>query len=129
MLFTSGALVAPRSVAWALGAPEGDRSIVTTALGTSAASPRTAVTMPLHRSAPLGEPVTFVVTNAGGGRHDLVVKLEFRGIQQRSLATNLLPGEPREATFTFGASVDWETECPVGKHRALGMQGTIHVSE
>ncbi len=84
---------------------------------------------PASITAPLGEPVTSVVTNAGGGRHDLVVKLEFRGIQQRSFATNLLPGETREATFTFGASVDWETECPVGKHRALGMQGTIHVPE
>jgi len=84
---------------------------------------------PASITVPLGEPVTFVVTNAGGAQHNLVVELESRRIEQRLFATNLLPGEKRRVTFTFDASGNWEKYCPVGNHRALGMQGTIQVAE
>jgi plastocyanin len=130
LLFTLGLLVAPRSVAWALDAPARDRSFLATAPDTSVAITLTEFTItPASITVPLGEPVTFVVTNAGGAQHNLVVELESRGIEQRLFATNLLPGETRRVTFTFDASGNWEMYCPVGNHRALGMQGTIQVAE
>jgi plastocyanin len=130
LLFTLGLLVAPRSVAWALDAPARGRSFLATAPDTSVAITLTEFTItPASITVPLGEPVTFVVTNAGGAQHNLVVELESRGIEQRLFATNLLPGETRRVTFTFDASGNWEMYCPVGNHRALGMQGTIQVAE
>ncbi|ACM05290.1 cupredoxin domain-containing protein [Thermomicrobium roseum] len=129
LLFTLGLLVVPRSVAWALDAPARDRSFLATAPDTSVAITLTEFTItPASITVPLGEPVTFVVTNAGGAQHNLVVELESRGIEQRLFATNLLPGETRRVTFTFDASGNWEMYCPVGNHRALGMQGTIRVT-
>ena len=84
---------------------------------------------PATITVPLGEPVTFVVTNTGGAQHNLEVELESRGIEQRLFQTNLMPGETRRATFTFEAAGEWEMYCPVGNHRALGMEGTIVVAE
>lgn len=83
---------------------------------------------PATITVPLGEPVTFVVTNAGGAQHNLEVELEDRGIEQRLFATNLMPGETRQATFTLTEPGEWEMYCPVGNHRTLGMQGTILVA-
>jgi len=129
LLFTLGLLVAPRSVAWALDAPARGRSFRATAPDTSVTITLTEfTTTPASITVPLGEPVTFVVTNAGGAQHNLV-GLESCGIEQRLFATNLLPGETRRVTFTFDASGNWEMYCPVGNHRALGMQGTIQVAE
>ncbi len=102
----------------------------------SAAAPDITVTITLTEfsitpatiTVPLGEPVTFVVTDAGGAQHNLEVELEDRGIEQRLFATNLMPGETRQATFTFTEPGEWEMYCPVGNHRTLGMQGTILVA-
>lgn len=58
---------------------------------------------PSSLSVPLGEPVTVIVTNAGGAQHKLVVELQAQGITQRLFDTNLLPGETRQATFVFTA--------------------------
>ena len=84
---------------------------------------------PSSLSVPLGEPVTFIVTNTGGAQHNLEVELEAQGIEQRLFDTNLMPGETRQATFTFTAPGQWIMYCPVGNHRALGMQGTISVAQ
>jgi len=102
----------------------------------SAAAPDITVTITLTEfsitpatiTVPLGEPVTFVVTNTGGAQHNLEVELEDRDIEQRLFATNLMPGETRQATFTFTEPGAWEMYCPVGNHRTLGMQGTILVA-
>ncbi|MBX6755368.1 MAG: cupredoxin domain-containing protein, partial [Thermorudis peleae] len=79
-------------------------------------------------SVPAGVPVTFVVRNAGQVQHNLTVELESQGIEQTLFATNLAPGETRQATYTFSAAGTWEMYCPVDGHRQLGMQGTITVT-
>ncbi|WP_038038217.1 cupredoxin domain-containing protein [Thermorudis peleae] len=79
-------------------------------------------------SVPAGVPVTFVVRNAGQVQHNLTVELEAQGIEQTLFATNLAPGETRQATYTFSAAGTWEMYCPVDGHRQLGMQGTITVT-
>ncbi|MCX7623614.1 MAG: cupredoxin domain-containing protein [Thermomicrobium sp.] len=84
---------------------------------------------PATITVPLGEPVTFVVTNTGGAQHNLEVELESQGIERRLFDTNLMPGETRRATFTFEAPGEWEIYCPVGNHRALGTQRTIVVAQ
>ncbi len=84
---------------------------------------------PASLTVPLGEPVTFVVTNAGGAQHNLTLELESRGIERRLFATNLRPGKTRQATFTLEVPGEWEMYCPVGSHRALGMQGTVVVAQ
>ncbi len=83
---------------------------------------------PSSLTVPLGEPVTFIVTNAGGAQHNLELELPAQGIRQRLFATNLMPGETGQATFTFTAPGQWVIYCPVGNHRALGMQGIISVA-
>lgn len=84
---------------------------------------------PASITVPAGEPVTFVVTNAGGAQHNIEIELEAQGIEQRLFATNLMPGETRQATFTFPVAGEWEMYCPVDGHRGLGMEGTILVTQ
>ena len=74
-----------------------------------------------------GEPVTFVVSNTGGAPHNLEFELEAQGLEQLLFDTNLQPGETREATVTFDTPGEWVMYCPVGNHRAQGMEGRLIV--
>jgi uncharacterized cupredoxin-like copper-binding protein len=116
-------------LARALGSPGRDHWRVSTAPDVRVAISLSEFAIaPASVTVPTGEPVTLVVTNAGGAQHNLVVEFAPRGISQRLFPTNLLPGETREVTLVFDAPGDWEMYCPVGNHRALGMQGTIRVT-
>ncbi|MCM8745203.1 cupredoxin domain-containing protein [Thermomicrobium sp. CFH 73360] len=84
---------------------------------------------PSSLSVPPGKPVTFIVTNTGGAQHTLTVEFEGQGIKQQLFDTSLMPGETGQAIFTFTAPGQWIMYCPVGNHRALGMQGTISVAQ
>lgn len=69
-----------------------------------------------------GEPVTIVFKNTGGF-HDFVID-EFKVATKQIQA-----GQSEEVTFTPDKAGSFEFYCSVGNHRAMGMVGTLTVTE
>jgi uncharacterized cupredoxin-like copper-binding protein len=88
-----------------------------------------------------GEPVRFVVTNAGSAMHEFVLGNEkaqktfaegkdHGGHQGNELpAVTLVPGQTQEVTVTFDEPGEILYACHVNNHYEAGMVGTINVQE
>ena len=70
-----------------------------------------------------GQPVTVTLKNVGKMPHDFVIdELNVRTKQIKS-------GETDTVQFTSDKAGTYEYYCSVGKHRQMGMKGTITVTE
>lgn len=70
-----------------------------------------------------GQPVTIIFKNIAG-MHDLVID-EFAGARTQIIKA----GETETITFTADKAGSFEYYCSVGTHRAMGMVGTLTVTE
>ncbi len=69
----------------------------------------------------VGETIEFVFINEGG-THDLV-------IPELDVGTSIITGGEEESfVYTFDEAGDFDFECSVGEHAAMGMEGEIIVS-
>ena len=90
---------------------------------------------------PSGQPVTFVVTNAGATEHEFYVGDEQAQAEHEEdmiamggmphdekMGIGLKPGETKELTITFPAAGTTLAGCHVGGHYALGMKAAIEIA-
>jgi len=95
---------------------------------------------PAEIKVPVGQPVTFVVTNAGGNDHEFYVgdeaaqmKHEGEMMSMGGMAHDeangigLKPGETKELTITFDAAGSTVGGCHTTGHYAAGMKATITI--
>ena len=88
-----------------------------------------------------GQPVTFVLTNAGAVDHEFYLGDEAAQAEQEQLMASgqmahdtpegisLKPGETKELTYTFEAPGQTLAGCHVAGHYAGGMKAMITVTE
>jgi uncharacterized cupredoxin-like copper-binding protein len=96
---------------------------------------------PAEATVAAGEPIRFVVTNAGSAMHEFVLGNEetqkalaegddHGGHQGNELpAVTLEPGQTQEVTVTFDGSGEILYACHVNNHYEAGMVGTINVQK
>ena len=87
-----------------------------------------------------GQPVTFVVTNAGAIDHEFYLGDEAAQADQEQMmqsgqmahdtpeGISLKPGETKELTYTFNAASQTLAGCHIAGHYAAGMKATITVT-
>jgi predicted lipoprotein with Yx(FWY)xxD motif/uncharacterized cupredoxin-like copper-binding protein len=81
----------------------------------------------------VGQPYTFIATNAGVMPHELVIELagandqvlEENGLEAE--AENIAPGTSQTLRWTFDKPGAYQLACHVGDHYPRGMALTIHV--
>jgi uncharacterized cupredoxin-like copper-binding protein len=78
---------------------------------------------PSNPSVKAGE-VTFDVSNDGSVDH----ALEVEGPSGEAETDTIAPGESATLTVDLGKSGTYEMYCPIGNHRAQGMEGTVKVA-
>jgi len=134
-------IVAACSGAGATGSPS-------PAASASAATQRIEVTLtdelkmePAEMSVKVGQPVTFVVTNAGAVEHEFYLGDETVQAEQEAMmqagemvhdtaeGISLEPGETKELTYTFDTAGQTLAGCHVSGHYAAGMKATVTVAE
>ena len=96
---------------------------------------------PAEMSVKAGQPVTFVVTNAGAIDHEFYLGDEAMQAEQEALmqagemmhdtteGISLKPGETKELTYTFDTAGQTIAGCHVVGHYGAGMKATITVTE
>ena len=118
------------------------------AASASAATQRIEVTLtdelkmePAEMSVKVGQPVTFVVTNAGAIEHEFYLGDETVQAEQEAMmqagemvhdtaeGISLEPGEAKELTYTFDTAGPTLAGCHVSGHYAAGMKATVSVAE
>jgi uncharacterized cupredoxin-like copper-binding protein len=118
------------------------------AASASAATQRIEVTLtdelkmePAEMSVKVGQPVTFVVTNAGAIEHEFYLGDETVQAEQEAMmqagemvhdtaeGISLEPGETKELTYTFDTAGPTLAGCHVSGHYAAGMKATVSVAE
>ena len=96
---------------------------------------------PAEMTVKVGQPVTFVVTNAGATDHEFFLGDETaqneHGTEMKSMGgmmahdeangIGLKPGETKELTHTFAAVGPFQAGCHVNAHYDTGMKMTITV--
>ena len=100
-----------------------------------------ALTMePAAMTVKAGQPVTFVVTNAGAIDHEFYLGDEAAQAQQEQMmlsgqmahdtpeSISLKPGETKELTYTFNAAGQTLAGCHIAGHYAAGMKAAITVT-
>ncbi len=73
-----------------------------------------------------GDAVTFTLVNTGRFPHNLTVQ-DLNGQTTTIASANVAAGQTATGTYTFAAPGTYTFWCPVGQHRANGMQGTFTV--
>ncbi|MCE4610595.1 MAG: cupredoxin domain-containing protein [Desulfurococcales archaeon] len=76
---------------------------------------------------PPGTTVRFVIVNEGRYTHAFEIEREDIGFEASS--KTLGPGQDDTLEVTFEEPGTYEIYCPIGNHRALGMEGVIIVGE
>jgi uncharacterized cupredoxin-like copper-binding protein len=96
---------------------------------------------PADISVTAGQPVTFVVTNAGAIEHEFYLGDETMQAEQEQMmqsgsmahdtadGVSLKPGETKELTYTFDTAGQSLAGCHVAGHYAGGMKATITITE
>ncbi len=97
---------------------------------------------PSQMSVPVGQPVTFVVTNAGTADHEFFVGDEAaQGAHEMEMSSmggmgmgqdepngiGLKPGETKELKMTFAAAGSMIAGCHITGHYPAGMKATITI--
>jgi plastocyanin len=77
---------------------------------------------------PAGEKITFDMANAGRFPHD--IRIEGQGVTFEAIPANgnVATGQSASASFTFNTPGTYQMWCPVGTHRAQGMEATFIVT-
>jgi uncharacterized cupredoxin-like copper-binding protein len=95
---------------------------------------------PAEMSVKAGQPVTFVVTNAGAIDHEFYLGDEAMQADQEKMmqagqmahdtaeGISLMPGETKELTYTFDTAGQTIAGCHVTGHYAAGMKATITIT-
>jgi plastocyanin len=68
----------------------------------------------------------FNVTNDGQITHALEIEEEGGGAEAET--DDIGPGESKTLRFTFSADGSYEMYCPIGNHKAMGMEGEVIVA-
>ena len=96
---------------------------------------------PATISAKAGQPVTFVVTNAGSTNHEFFVGdegaqtkhgQEMAGMggmaHDEAMGIGVTPGQTKELTVTFRSAGSMLAGCHVNGHYSAGMKATIDIT-
>jgi LPXTG-motif cell wall-anchored protein len=75
-----------------------------------------------------GTPVRFAASNTGQFPHD--VRIDVRGtmVDVATGDANVMPGNSATLEYTFSTPGTYTMWCPVGSHRARGMEGQVVVA-
>ena len=136
----------------ASSAPSASATPAASPAASAASSPSTAATRvevkltdglkiePADIKVPLGQPVTFVVTNTGANDHEFYIGDEAAQAKHETEMASvggmahdeengigLKPGETKELTMTFAAPGTTIAGCHTTAHYAAGMKATITV--
>jgi uncharacterized cupredoxin-like copper-binding protein len=124
-------------------------AVASASLAPSTAAPRIEVELsdllriePSAMTVPMGQPVTFVVTNAGTTFHEFVLgdeaeqaaheveMMESGGMSMptdEAMAIGVEPGQTKELTVTFSETGELIAGCHVAGHFAAGMRAGITI--
>jgi uncharacterized cupredoxin-like copper-binding protein len=96
---------------------------------------------PATMRVPVGQPVTFVVTNTGASDHEFYVGDEQAQAEHEKemaamggmahdeeMGIGVKPGQTKELTITFPAAGTTLAGCHVAGHYGLGMKATIEIA-
>lgn len=87
--------------------------------------------MPAQRHVPVGQPITFVITNRGPHTHELVLEranavdkaLRYHGSTYE--AADIKPGTTRRVTWTIPQQGTYKLACHLDHHYQMGMKTWI----
>ena len=71
----------------------------------------------------------FKVTNKGTTTHALEIEQSGGngGDSGEARTADIAPGSSKTVKFTFSSGARYEMYCPIDSHKAMGMEGDIHV--